>query len=70
MAILKKYKNFKDLKSSKTIRIENTLDSKELVKEFQNFISSLQKATDSRQKSDNLITLNEKQTRESSPANL
>ena len=38
MAILKKYRNFEDLKSDKNLRIDNPLNSKALMTEFQDFI--------------------------------
>ena len=63
MAILKKYRNFEDLKSSKNLRIDNPLNSKALMKEFQDFISTLRSSVKPVKQSGNRITSNEQQSK-------
>jgi hypothetical protein len=58
MAILTKYKSFEDLKSSENLRTENSLNSKAISKEFENFISILRSAKKMVNQSNNHITRN------------
>lgn len=63
MAILTKYKSFKDLKSSENLRIENSVKSKAIMNEFQDFISILRSSKKTVKQPNNHIKKNGQQSK-------